>query len=102
MCYYHIAPFYCKEVTALAQTRKTVGRTVTVTECNGQRVNRTSGEFVDFVHTLVGEHTPEQATMICRRMDPSITINNVEVFTDYYTMPTDKFIALATKQRRTD
>lgn len=85
----------------MAQTRKTVGRTITTSVCNGQMLNHVTGEFEDYCETLVGEYTSQKATMYFRRIvDDSITINNVEIFTDYYTMPTAEFARLATKQRR--
>ena len=87
----------------MAQTRKTVGRTITTSVCNGQMLNYVTGEFEDYCETLVGDYTPQKATMYFRRVvDDSITINNVEIFTDYYTMPTADFARLATKQRRND
>lgn len=84
----------------MAKTRKTVGRTITTSVCNGQMLNYATGEFEDYCETLVGEYTPQKATTYFRRIvDDSITINNVEIFNDYYTMPTAEFVRLATKKK---
>lgn len=85
----------------MAKTRHTIGRTVTTTVCNGQMLNYATGEFEDFCETLVGEYTPIRATNYFRRLvDNSITINNTEIFSDYYVMKTSDFIRQAKKKEK--
>lgn len=84
----------------MTQTRHSITRTITLTECNGQCVNE-HGEFVDFSERLIGVYTPESATKRLRNLfNQTVTINNVEVFTDTYTVRTIDFVNMAYKKER--
>lgn len=76
-----------------------VGRTITLSACNGQRVNQATGEFEDFFELLTGDYTPARATRAMRRKyhDSTIVINNVETNTDYYSMDALDFVMSALK-----
>lgn len=68
-------------------------RTVTVSTCNGQRVDG-HGEFEDYGVTLYRDVDPIEATNYMRRAesDPSITINNVQTVTHRYKMTIADFV----------
>lgn len=74
----------------------TIGRNVTVTHCNGQRVTNTreGPVFEDFSIDVYGCYTAERATTYVRRLvkDSSIVINNVEHETHHYKMKIQDFI----------
>lgn len=74
-----------------------ITRTYTLSTCNGQRVNRDSGEFEDFTDVLVGDYTPIRATRALRRKhhDETISIVNVEKETKKYRMDALAFMAQA-------
>lgn len=77
-----------------------IGRNVTVTHCNGQRLNQTENnetEFVDFSFDIYGCYTPQRATKFARRKfgDNSIVINNVLHETNYYAMELTTFLKYA-------
>lgn len=78
-----------------------VGRTVTISHCNGQAINKDRGdpEFVDFDFSVYGMYTPERATRYARRAfkDNSIIIFNVEHETGYYQMPLEEFMQTAVR-----
>ncbi len=73
-----------------------VGRTVSVSHCNGQMLNE-NNEFVDVSGDLFGNFTPERATRKFRRDfdNQSITINNVEIERHYYSMTIEDFVNAA-------
>lgn len=73
-----------------------VGRRLTLSACNGQRVGP-GGEFEDFCDILVGDFDTMRATRALRRKyhDPTIVINNVEKTNAYYKMDALEFIAHA-------
>lgn len=77
-----------------------VGRNVTISRCNGQRLNSNNSdthEFVDFSIDLYGTYTVERATRFARRItgDKSIIINNIEHETGYYSMDLETFMRYA-------
>lgn len=77
-----------------------VGRNVTISHCNGQRLNShdtDTVEFVDYSFDVYGCYTTERATRFARRItgDTSIVINNVEHETSYYCMDLETFIRYA-------
>lgn len=73
-----------------------VGRRLTLTACNGQRVGE-GGEFEDFCDVLVGDFDTMRATRALRRKyhDSTIVINNIEKSSAYYKMDALAFIANA-------
>lgn len=77
--------------------RGKVGRNVSVSHCNGQRLNSNTGEFEDFSFSVFGVYLEDRATRYARRIfgDKTIIITNVVVETHYYSMTVDTFLALA-------
>ena len=74
-----------------------VSRKLTLTACNGQKVNPVTHEFEDFCDVLVGKYDLLRATRALRRKyhDSSIVINNIESSEEFYTMDALEFIAHA-------
>ena len=72
--------------------RRRIGRTIALSRCSGQML--ADGEFFDVYEELPGYFTPERATRKLRRElgDETITINNVEIETHYYSMPLEDFM----------
>ena len=79
--------------------RRKVRRSVTLTACNGQRVNRDTGEIENYTETLVGTYDALKATRALRRSerDETIVILNTETETDIYEMSIYDFIKYAKK-----
>lgn len=79
--------------------RRKVRRSVTLTACNGQRVNRETGEIEDYTEVLVGTYDALKATRTLRRSerDETILILNTETETDIYEMSIYDFIKYAKK-----
>lgn len=75
-----------------------VTRRLAVAACSGQRIDKESGEFVDFVDVMVGHPDNARATRYFRRKhhDSTITVNNVEIDEQTYKMEAMDFIAHAT------
>ena len=73
-----------------------IGRTITLTLCTGQRVNK-DGEFETVDYVFIGKVTPKQATRRLRKAfnDETININKTEQDTDYYKMPLSRFLAVS-------
>lgn len=84
----------------MAANRRFIKRSVTLSACEGQRVNPATGEFEVYSDVLVGSYTPERATRVIRRLtgDQSVTVTHVEQETALYSMPIEKFIAAATRE----
>lgn len=81
-----------------------IGRSVVISHCSGQHLNPYANdppEFVDFEIDFFGCYTPQRATTYARRItgDSSVTINNVEHETHFYTMKLRDFVEVA---ERTD
>lgn len=74
-------------------------RTVTLSACNGQRVNPHTNEFEDYCASLIGDYTPGRASRALRKStgDDTITILNVETETKKYAMDYETFLAYATE-----
>lgn len=74
-------------------------RTVTLSACNGQRVNPQTNEFVDYYDVLIGDYTPGRASRALRKTtgDDTITILNVKTETKKYAMDYETFLAHATE-----
>lgn len=68
-----------------------IKRRVYYSICNGQILN--GNEFQDYEAILYGVYTPERATNYLRRKENnSITINNVEVYSEFRAMQIECFI----------
>lgn len=75
-----------------------VKRTITTSNCYGQRVND-HGEFEDYNAVLYGGgFTPKQATTTLRQRkgDPSICINNVEEESHLYRIDYEEIVKYGT------
>lgn len=80
--------------------RGMIGRTVSFSHCKGMHV--VDGEFEPFEHDLIGDYSnPDKATNTLRRRmkDASITITDIEVDSDYYSMPVKLFVETAINYR---
>jgi len=77
--------------------RSKVGRNISFSHCNGQRLVKETGEFVDYTIDILGNYTPERATRYAQRLehDKTIIISNVEIEKHYYCMDMMKFIELS-------
>lgn len=78
--------------------KRTIGRTITTTQCNGQRV--VNGEFTDYFRVLTGEYDVKRATTKLRKMenDETIVINNCEIIRNFYGMSLKTFVEIAKKK----
>lgn len=77
-----------------------IGRTIVLSHCNGQRVNRKTGEFEDFCPVLYGQLSAAAAQKYLRAkfQDDSIIIANIEQDIDYYEMSAEDFIKNAIRR----
>lgn len=80
--------------------RRKVRRSVTITACEGQRVNPLTGELEDFYDALIGTYDAAKATRSLRRMyrDETILILKCETDTDTYEMSIEDFVKHSTKK----
>ena len=75
--------------------RNYIGRTITLTSCEGVTIRNGSVESI--TETLVGDYSPERATRKLRKAlnDPNVTISKVKKETNYYKMDVLEFVRRA-------
>ncbi len=78
---------------------RNIGRSFSVSKCEGQRYNYETQEIEDFYVELYGNFTPQRATNKLRKeyKDKTIQIFYVEQDKHYYTMTFDDFIKYGRK-----
>ena len=83
----------------MADNPSGIYRTITMTACNGQKVDAATNEFVDVCEVIPRRVNATQASRILRKQykDPTITINNVAQTTQRYGMGLETFMQYATE-----
>lgn len=75
-------------------TSRVLKRTIPITHCNGQFLNRATNDFEDFYGMFYGETDEAKATKYYRGLldNDSIVINNCEIEYRVYNLPVSEII----------